>query len=338
MPPRLNAPLIALALLLIATPAAASTPSLPERVVEFFTFKYDFLITTVAGSVLVGLTCGILGTFLVLRRLSLMGDALGHAALPGVGIAFLLVETKALGPIVIGAATTALLAALAVGYITRNSRTYPDAALGMVLAGFFGVGVVLLSYIQNTPSAAKSGLNDFLFGNAAAIAPDEIKLLGGILLFVATTVTLLFRPLQLVTFDAALARAMGMPVQALHYGLMAVVALTIVASIQAVGVVLVAAMLITPASTAYLLTDRLHIMILLSATFGALSGLLGALLSYLFQGFSSGPSMVLVASSFFALAFLFAPRQGQIALFLRDRERRARIQRQLDDAHPEAAP
>lgn len=295
-------------------------PVIGERLVEFFTFKYEFLVYTVSGSMLVGLLCGLLGTFMVLRRLSMMGDALGHAALPGVGIAFLIVQAKLLAPIVAGAAFTALLAALTVGYITRNSRTRPDAALGLVLAGFFGVGIVLLSYIQTSPNAAKSGLQDFLFGNAAAIRPAEVGLLAGLLLFSVVAIGVLYRPLMAVTFDGTQATTMGIPARALHYGLMALVALSIVASIQAVGVVLVAAMIITPASTAYLLTDRFHWMLILSGAVGAISGLLGALLSYLFAGFSSGPSMVLVGSLAFALAFVFG-RRGLLWRALRARRR-----------------
>ncbi len=293
-----------------------------DRLVEFFTFKYEFLLYTVSGSMLVGMLCGLLGTFMVLRRLSMMGDALGHAALPGVGIAFLIVQAKLLGPIVAGAAGTALLAAVTVGYITRNSRTRPDAALGLVLAGFFGLGIVLLSYIQTSPNAAKSGLQDFLFGNAAAIRPEEVALLGGLFVVSCAAVTLLYRPLMASTFDGVQATTMGIPSQALHYGLMALVALSIVASIQSVGVVLVAAMIITPASTAYLLTDRFHWMLVLSSAIGALSGLFGALLSYLFAGFSSGPSMVVVGSVGFAIAFLFG-RRGLVRRRLHERARRA---------------
>ena len=296
-------------------------PTVGDRLVEFFTFKYEFLVYTVSGSMLVGLLCGLLGTFMVLRRLSMMGDALGHAALPGVGIAFLIVQAKLLGPIVAGAAVTAMLAALTVGYITRNSRTRPDAALGLVLAGFFGFGIVLLSYIQTSPNAAKSGLQDFLFGNAAAIRPNEVGLLGGLFVVSLVAVIVFYRPLMASTFDGVQAATMGIPSQALHYGLMTLVALSIVASIQSVGVVLVAAMIITPASTAYLLTDRFHWMLILSAGIGALSGLFGALLSYLFAGFSSGPSMVLVGSSAFVLAFVFG-RRGLVRRALQTRARR----------------
>lgn len=304
-----------------------------QRTTEFFTFQYDFLVTTLAGAVLVGGLCGLLGVFMVLRRLSLMGDAIGHATLPGIGLAFLAVGHKALGPILAGAAATGVLAALAVGFITRNSRTRPDAALGIVLASFFGLGAVIFSVLQNSPSGAQSGLSDFLFGNAAAITAGEVGLLGGLLVIVLGAIAALYRPLLLSTFDPTAATVMGMPVRALHYGLMTSVALTIVGSIQAVGVVLVAGLLIIPAATARLLTRHLHTSLILAGLLGALSGALGAWLSFLFTGFSSGPSMVIVAAGLYLLALTFAPRRGLVALGLTSLRRRAADRREvlLDD-------
>ncbi|MBH24689.1 MAG: ABC transporter [Myxococcales bacterium] len=317
-----------------ATASAASPGAeIWARTVSFFTLEYGFLAYTIAGSALVGALCGLLGVFMVLRRLSLMGDALGHAALPGIGIAFLLVQTKALGPIVLGATTTALLAALAIGAITRIGRTRPDAALGLVLAGFFGLGVVILSYLQNSASGAQSGLQDFMFGNAAAIQPAEVGLLGGLLALTVALVVALYRPLQLMTFDAVLAKTMGVPVRALHYGMMALVAVAIVSSMQSVGVVLVAAMLIIPASAARLLSDRFERVLLIAPALGAAAGVLGAWLSFLFDGFSSGPSMVLVAALFYTLALLFAPRRGLIA---QRRQRQERLRRRDAEATPNA--
>jgi len=294
-----------------------------QRTVEFFTFKYDFVATTLAGAVLVGAICGLLGVFMVLRRLSMMGDAIGHATLPGVGLAFLVVGHKALAPMLVGASATGLAAALLVGFITRHSRTRPDAALGIVLASFFGLGTVLFSAIQSTPSGAQSGLNDFLFGNAAAITVQEVALLAGLLLTTVAATVALFRPLLLSTFDTTSATLMGLPVRWIHYGLMATVSLTIVASVQAVGVVLVAGLIILPAATARLLSDRFHLNLILATVLGALSGALGAWLSFLFTGFSSGPSMVLAAALFYALALALAPRRGLLARVLAAARRHA---------------
>ena len=291
-----------------------------ERALEFVTLKYHFLGLMLGGSTMVGFTCGLLGCFLVLRRMSLMGDALGHASLPGVAVAFLIVQRKALLPLMLGAIASAMLAAFAASLITRRSVTRPDAALGMVMASFFGVGTALMSYLQNHPGASRSGLNDFLLGNAAAIQPQELWALGALAVVSLGLLVALYRPLQVSTFDPALAQAQGLPVRALHYGLMALVSVTIVTSIQSVGVILVAAMLITPAATAALWTHRLPTMLALSASLGVFSGAAGAMLSYVFDGFSSGPSMVLVASALYLVSFFLAPQRGALRRVLGAKE------------------
>ncbi len=298
---------------MVAIPTVAlAGDTVGSRLIDFVTFRYDFMTWTVSGSLLVGLTCGVLGTFLLLRRMSLMGDALGHAALPGVGIAFWLVQAKVLLAMVAGAATTGLMAALSVGYITRHSKTKPDAALGIVLTGFFGLGTVLFSYLQNSPSAAQSGLDDFLFGNASALQGADVALLGGIAAVVLGAIALFYKPLLLSTFDPELAKGMGLPTRTIHYGLMTATALAVVASMQAVGAILVAAMVITPAATAHLLAKRFHHMLFVAGGVGALSGVAGSALSFVYDGFSSGPSMVLVAASFYLAAVLFAPEKGLV--------------------------
>jgi ABC-type Mn2+/Zn2+ transport system permease subunit len=289
------------------------------RLIEFWTLRYDFLGSMMVGSALVGVSCGLLGTFLVLRRLSLMGDALGHASLPGIALAFWWAREKALAPLLTGAAATALLAAVLVGALPRHSRTRPDAALGLVMASFFGLGTALMSHLQQLPGLSNSGLEDFLLGNAAAISPPEVWALGALAALTLAWVIALYRPLALSTFDPTLARAMGLPADAIHLSLMALSALAVVLSIQSVGVILVAAMLITPPSTARLLTDRLPGVLALSALFGALSGVLGAMCSYLWAGFSSGPSMVLIAALLYALAFALAPRRGLLPRWWRRR-------------------
>ena len=213
------------------------------------------------------------------------------------------------------------------GAIVRQGRTRPDAALGLVLTTFFGLGIVLLSYARASPSGQQAGLDQFLFGDASAIFPSEVGVLGVIAaVAIAVTITA-YKPLVLLSFDPGFARSIGYNTALTHYGLMALTSLAIVASIQSVGVVLVVAMLITPASTAYLLSRRLPVMLTLAAIFGMISGYVGALLSYLFDDLSSGPTMVLVASGLFLLAALFNPRQGLVKT-LWSRLRRARVQRE----------
>lgn len=309
---------------MIAAAAAAATTEVDalSRALEFVRADYAFALWCGLGSALVGLCCALVGSFLVLRRMSLIGDVLGHAMLPGVVIAFMVVGTRALLPLYAGALATGLLAAFAFGFVVRHSRTRPDAALGLVLTAFFGLGIVLLSRVQNDPSGEQAGLANFLFGNALALRPDEVLGLAALALVSLVSIALLLRPLAILSFDPGYARSVGVPTATLHYGLMALTSLVTVASIGAVGVVLVVAMLITPAATAFMLVRRLPWMLVVAGVIGAISGYLGALSSYVLDGFSSGPTMVLVASTFFALAALLSPTDGLLVRALRRRRRR----------------
>lgn len=302
--------------------AALAEPTTLERALEFARADYAFALWCGLGSALVGLCCALLGSFLVLRRMSLIGDVLGHAMLPGVVLGFMLAGGRSLGALYGGALVTGVLAALCLGFIVRHSRTRPDAALGLVLTAFFGLGIVLMASVQNDPSGEQAGLSNFLFGNALALRPSEVAALAGLALASLGLVALFFRPLAILSFDPSYARSIGVPTAWIHYGLMAMTSLVTVASIGAVGVVLVVAMLVTPAAAAFLLVRRLPWMLAVASLIGALSGYLGAMLSYVFDGFSSGPTMVLVASSFFALAVFFGPRDGLALRVLRQRRRR----------------
>ncbi|MFU8806127.1 MAG: metal ABC transporter permease [Bradymonadaceae bacterium] len=281
-----------------------------ERALEFFTFRYDFVIDALGASMLIGAICGLVGTFLVLRGLSLIGDATGHATLPGVCIAFLLVGSKSMGALLIGALISGVIGALLVGVLSRGPRSRPDAAIGIVLSVFFGIGIVLLSYIQNSPTGAQAGLGSFLFGNAAGVTRAQLFWVLGITIALASLVVVFYRPLMLTVFDESFARSIGIPTAALSAGLLGALAICVVISIQAVGVVLVAAMLIIPPSTALFLSKRLPKVLAISATVGAVSGALGAFISYIAEGVATGPAMVLVAALFFSLALIFGPRGG----------------------------
>ena len=282
------------------------------RTLEFFTFKYAFVFDALVASVCVGAVCGAVGTFLVLRRLSLLGDAAGHAALPGLCVAFALTGSLAPLGLLLGALGSSLLASLSVGVLSRGARSRPDAAIGIVLSVFFGAGVVLLSWIQRTATTQYAGLNSMLLGNVAGIEPDQLHLILGLSLGLALALLIWFRPLAISTFDEEFARSLGLPTRLIHYALLGALALAVIISVQAVGVILVSAMLIIPASTAMFLTKRLGFAVLLSAALGALAGVLGAWISYIQEGVATGPAMVLVASCGFGLAYVFGPRQGWI--------------------------
>lgn len=277
------------------------------------------------GAVLLGLTCGLLGAFIVLRRLSLMGDGLGHSVLPGVAIGFLVAGRKAPGPIFVGALTAGIVASALMSAIVRHSRIKQDAAMGVVLSGFFGVGIVLLTRIQKLPFGNQSGLDKFLFGQAAAMGSDDITWMAVMTALAVATVLVFYKQFAVTSFDEPFAQSIGIPNRFFHYLLMGLLTVATVISIQAVGVVLVSAMLIIPAATAYLLTDRLPVMLALSALFGILSGGAWRFISFLGPSLPTGPFMVVSAATFFTSAYILSPRYGVLVRFVRLVRKRRRV-------------
>ncbi len=295
---------------------------------RFFSLRDPSLRAVLLGSVLLGVTCGLLGSFIVVRKMSLMGDALSHAVLPGVALGFLWNMTKDPVAIFIGATIAGLLGTMAVYAITHTTRLKEDTALGLVLASFFAVGICLVKMIERLPTGAKSGIDKFFFGQAAALSTEDLQLMTGVTTVVIAAVLLCYKELLVSSFDPGFARATGLPTRLLHHGLMLMLAAAVVIALQAVGVVLVSAMLITPAAAAYLLTDRMHRMLVIAAAFGVASGVLGAFLSFLGNNLPTGPFMVLAASFLFGAAFLFGPRHGTVARWWRQRSRSQRVERE----------
>src|SRR5688572_9508466 len=230
---------------------------------------------------LLGISCGLLGSFLVVRKMALVGDALSHAVLPGVALGFLWNMSKDPVAIFIGATAAGLVGAAVVTLIKQTTRLKEDAALGLVLASFFAVGICLLTMIQRLPNANKSGIDKFLFGQAAAISREDVILMATVTAVAVFTIWLFYKEFLVTSFDAQFARVSGFPAQVLHYALMLLLAFSVVIALHAVGVVIVFAMLITQAAAAYLLTDRMSRMLWLSALFGMGAGALGAFFSFL---------------------------------------------------------
>ncbi|HEY5741928.1 MAG TPA: metal ABC transporter permease, partial [Terrimicrobiaceae bacterium] len=299
-----------------------------DRSVRFFTFRDPSLRNALVGSILLGICCGLMGAFLVVRKLALLGDALSHAVLPGVALGFLWNMSKDPIAIFAGATLFGLLGAGTVQLIRATTRHKEDAALGFVLASFFGVGICLFTMIQNLPGGNKSGLDKFMFGQAAALGQGDVVLLAVVALLALGAVVVFFKEYTITSFDAGFARSVGMPVQVFHYSLMLLLAFAIVSSLQAVGVVLVSAMLVIPAAAAFLLTDRLGMMLMLSALFGMLAGGAGAFFSFVGRNLPTGPFMVLAAAAVFTAALFFGPRHGIISRWWRQRSRSARISRE----------
>lgn len=297
-----------------------------DHVREFVTLSSPTIVNTLLGCSLLGILGGVIGSFLLLRRMSLVGDALGHALLPGIAIAFLIVGYKSIFHLFVGALIAGLVYSIVLSFVTRQRRIKPDSALGLTFTAFFGIGIVVMSYIQSSPTGAQSGLDKFLFGQAAALSRNDVVTVAVVLAITVALTIMLFRRLTVFSFDAAFARAIGISTRAYHYGMMTVVTVAIIISVQAVGVVLVAALLIIPAAAAYLLAKRLKVMIWLAGLFGLVSGASGAFLSYVLPGIPTGPIVVLSAAGLFGAVILAAPRQGIVPRWLSRRRRRARLE------------
>jgi ABC-type Mn2+/Zn2+ transport system permease subunit/Mn-dependent DtxR family transcriptional regulator len=304
------------------------TEDMFAQAVRFFTFADPSVRYALAGSLLLGVCCGVLGGFIVVRRMALVGDALSHAVLPGVALGFLWNMSKDPLAIFIGATLAGLIGTTAVSAIRRTTRLKEDTALGLVLASFFAVGICMLTMIQKLPTGMKSGIDKFLFGQAAAMGAGDVQLMAVVTVAVLAMVTFFYKEFLLSSFDEGFARVSGLPVRWLNHLLMLLLAFAVVVALQAVGVVLVSAMLITPAAAAYLLTDRMHRLLFLAAAFGLAAGGIGAFLSFLRSSLPTGPLMVLAASSVFAAAYFLGPKHGLLPRWWRHRSRSARIERE----------
>lgn len=279
------------------------------------------------GATLLGALGGMLGSFALLRRQSLLGDALAHAALPGVCIAFLLTGSKAPLPLFLGALGAGLAGALLILATVRYSRIKEDSATGIVLSVFFGIGIVLLTAIQKLPAGNQSGLDKFLFGQAATLVEEDLKVMALLGAAVLVVVLALFKEFKLLSFDPAFGASLGLPMRGLEILLTLLLVVVVVVGLQTVGVVLMVATLITPAAAARQWTDRLGSMVLLSATIGALAGAAGALASALVPRLPTGPVIVLTGSGMLILSLLFAPRRGLVWARLRERQVARRLRR-----------
>jgi manganese/iron transport system permease protein len=252
-------------------------------------------------AVLVGIVCASVGSYLMVQRLALLGDAISHSVLPGLAIAYIVGVDIFLGAFLAGIVST-----IVITWIRTRSQIKEDAAMGIVFSAFFALGITLITVIQKDN---KIDLNHFLFGNILSVTGEEVINTAIITAIVLAIILLLYKELMYYTFDPVGAKAAGLPTNSLNFGLMILIALTIVASLKAVGVILVLAMLITPGATAYLLVTRLHQMMLLGSGIGVVASISGMYLSYFFN-LPSGPAIVLVTFGFFMLAFLFSPSQG----------------------------
>ncbi|PAQ15396.1 manganese ABC transporter [Bacillaceae bacterium SAOS 7] len=262
------------------------------------------------GSLLLGAASGVLGSFALLRKQSLIGDAMAHAALPGVCLAFLITGEKSLPWLLLGATLTGLLATYCIQAITKHSRVKMDTAIGLVLSVFFGFGIVLLTKAAQSTSGNKSGLDDFIFGQAASMVGADVKIIAGVSAVLLLLIFLFFKEFKVLTFDPDFAQGIGFPSKTLNLLLMTLITGAVVIGIQAVGVVLMAAMLITPAISARYWTEDLGRMVIIAGVIGAFSGVSGTLMSTVAEGLPTGPLIVLAATFIFVISLLFSPKRG----------------------------
>ncbi|MEM7539176.1 MAG: metal ABC transporter permease [Chloroflexota bacterium] len=277
----------------------------------FYDLFFDYTVRTVAmGAGILGIVSGALGSFAMLRRQSLLGDAISHAALPGIVLAFILTGTKASLVLIVGAALAGWIATLWMTSIINNTRIKEDSALGLVLSVFFGIGLLLLTYVQKLPNAAQAGLDSFLFGQAAALLMSDVitmAVLGSIALLV---MVLFWKEFKLLTFDREFGASLGYPMRTLDILLTTLLVIAIVIGLQAVGVVLMSAMVVAPAAAARQWTDRLGVMVVLGALFGAIGGVGGTMISSTGAGLSTGPTIVLTISVIVFVSLFIAPNRG----------------------------
>ena len=287
-------------------------------------FDYTLMVVTI-GAALLGAVSGSLGTYAVLRRQSLLGDAISHAALPGIAIAFLLTGSKAPLILVLGAAIAGWLGTLLIMSVVRLTRIKYDSALGIVLSTFFGFGLVLHTLIQRTGNANQAGLDTFLFGQAATILTRDILTIG-VLGGIAVVITFIFwKELKLLVFDEGFAASLGFPIRALDILLTSLLVIAIVLGLQAVGAVLMSAMLVAPAVAARQWTDKFSVMVFIAACFGALAGVSGTIISSTASRIPTGPTIVLCATVIVGFSIALASNRGLLWNWLRQQRNRRNL-------------
>jgi len=297
---------------------------------------FDYTLRTVAlGSASLGIISGALGTYAVLRKQSLLGDAISHAALPGIALAFLLTGSKAPLVLILGAVAAGWVGTLLVMGIVNTSRVKDDSALGLVLSVFFGLGLVLLTFIQKRPDATQAGLDKFLFGQAAALLERDVVTIAGLGTLALLAMLIFWKEFKLLSFDPEFGISLGFPMRRVDILLTTLLVIAIVLGLQTVGVVLMSAMVVAPAAAARQWTDRLGTMVALSALFGALAGVSGAIISSATARLPTGPTIVLCITAIVLVSLTLSPHRGLVWQWVRHQRnrRRLRVEAVLSDLY-----
>jgi manganese/zinc/iron transport system permease protein len=287
---------------------------------EINVIDFDYTLTTVVlGGTLVGLLSGIFGVYAVLRKQSLLGDTISHSALPGIALVFLVSQVKHPLALILGAMVAGWLGTIIISSVSNKTRIKLDTIMAVVLAVFFGLGLALLSMIQKLPTANQAGLTKFLYGNASTMLRQDVHVMAGFATVAVIAVLLLWKEFKLATFDAEYAKSLGLPIRMLDMILLSLIVIAITIGLQMVGVVLMSAMIVAPAAAARQWTNRFGVMALLSAGFGMLASISGALLSSTVEKLPTGPTIVCIITSVFIVSILFAPTRGLLWQWLKRR-------------------
>lgn len=279
------------------------------NIFELLANDYTLRIVSL-GSAMLGFVSGVVGSFAVLKKQGLLGDAVSHASLPGIAIMFLLIQTKSTEMFMLGALVAGLIAAALISAIDKYTRIKVDSAMALVLSVFFGFGLVLLTYIQKIPNANQAGLDKFIFGQASTLLRRDINLILVIGLILITLTVVFWKEFKIVTFDSDFADSIGISSRKTSYILSSMIVLSIIIGLQTVGVILMSAMLVAPGVAARQWTNKLSVMAVLAGVFGAVSGLLGTMISSSMQKMPTGPSIVLVISSIVLISIILSPSRG----------------------------
>ena len=300
----------------------------------FVALLSDYTFSVVAlGSMILGMMSGILGCFAVLKKQSLLGDGVSHAALPGVVFMFLITGHKNTQLLLLGALLAGLLATLLINLVVTYTRIKFDSALAVFMSVFFGLGIVLLTYVQKIPNSNQAGLKTFIYGQASTLLQGDVYFMSVSSILILALVLLFWKEFKVLIFDQEFGFSIGLPVKWLNLLLSFLIVSAIIIGLQTVGVILMSAMLISPAVAARQWTNKLSVMVLLSAIFGASSGLIGTMASSLIPRLPTGPAIVVCISILVLFSLLFSPQRGILLALYRQHQNRQHHKQEGEDTH-----
>lgn len=296
-----------------------------DRALRFWSFEEPSLQVIVVGVLLIGINCGLMGGYIVTRRLSMFGDTLSHAVLPGIAVGYSLSQSRNQWGLMLGATLSGFIGVAIIALLKKYTKIKPDSAMGLVLSGFYALGICLITYLQKSSGGGMGNLENYLFGSLVGLSQSDLPAILACLCLIVFTFLLLNKELLVSGFDPSFARSIGLPVDLIQFFLWALLAFCIVSSLQIIGVVLVSALLIIPAATSWLLTHRMSHLLILSAMVGALSGLMGCFFSFLTNHLPAGPTIILCSSFLFVTVLFFSPYRGIIPAWTRSKKRAQKV-------------